>query len=332
MTDNIKGNPVRAMMKGAIRRLGLEEPVLQGLFAARLLAEQAYFIVRGRPQPSEAILVVGSARSGTTWLGNIVAATPGTQLIFEPLNPNWIREAQRLTGQDTTRRYILSWYLQAGGRYPEWHNFLERVLRGQVRHRWTDAERTATFPRRFAIKMVRANLMLGYLYDNFQPRIIYLVRHPCAVIASRLYFDWRSELAWLLRQQALVEDYLLPWLGLMAREEDILGAHTISWAVENMVATRELVGRPHLAVTFEELCLEPEKQADRIFDWLGLKQPAGLAALMQRPSRLSRAAYESTVARLSSWQKQLSQEEQRRILDWAHRLGITLYNDTILPK
>lgn len=295
------------------------------------LGEKVYFSLRSAPKPSSAILLVGSGRSGTTWLTNILTASPGIQQIFEPLNPVWIEQARKLTGWDRTPFYPRSFYLRAETDDPQWNAFLERVLRGQVRSFWTDYERTSYFPNRFLIKFIRANLMLGYIYDKFQPRMVYISRHPCATVYSRLALGWQADVADILRQEALVEDYLRPWVSQMERERTRVGAAAIWWAVENMVARQELATRPHIAVTHEELCLEPQQQTERLFAWLGIKMPAKLSAVIERPSRQSRqgVTYRSTMERLSYWKKQLHPDEQRCILDWANRLGVTQCNDDI---
>jgi hypothetical protein len=226
-------------------------------------------------------------------------------------------------------------YLRPGVEYPEWEDFLYRVLKGQVRSVWTDRLRTSLFPDRFVIKSIRANLMLAFIHENFQPKIIYMLRHPCAVIASRLDLGWQADVMDILKQEPLVEDHLRPWVAAIEEERDNLGAHAIWWAVENAVARRQLVNIPHLALTYEQLCLEPEGHIPEVFSFLGLPMPefSNLQSVIQRPSKLSirDVTYTSTVDRLSSWKKQIKSEDQKRILDWAHRLGVTTYSDQIVP-
>jgi hypothetical protein len=40
--------------------------------------------------------------------------------------------------------------------------------------------------------------------------IILLLRHPCAVVASRLALGWKDNLFETMEQEDLVEDFLLP--------------------------------------------------------------------------------------------------------------------------
>ena len=41
--------------------------------------------------------------------------------------------------------------------------------------------------------------------------------------------------------------------------------------------------------------------------------------------------YETSKERLSRWQTILDPEQQKRILGWADRMGVSLYDDDILP-
>jgi len=172
----------------------------QSYVEAGLLGERFMFAIKGRPDPSRAILLTGSGRSGTTWITDILASSPGIQLIFEPLFPMWSREVEDLTGwhetdQEVHSSHIRSYYLRATGNYPGWERYLPRVLEGKIRNYWTDYRRDAFFPSRFLFKFVRANLMLGNIYENFKPKIVYTIRHPCAVVASRMAISWHVDVA-----------------------------------------------------------------------------------------------------------------------------------------
>ena len=46
--------------------------------------------------PHKTIILAGSARSGTTWLANIIAACRGFGIIFEPFHPREVPEAGNL--------------------------------------------------------------------------------------------------------------------------------------------------------------------------------------------------------------------------------------------
>ncbi len=309
---------------------------------AGLVGERLYHAFAGAPKPSDAIVLAGSGRSGTTWITNLLVSLPGTQQIYEPLFPPWVPEVLKLTGWEPERHsgHCRAFYIDPEADYPEWEDFLKRVLTGKVRNYWTDFQRDAIFPSRYLIKTIRAHLMLGFLSRRLDPKILFLMRHPCAVVHSRLAVPhpWQADVQDLLSQEELVQHYLLDHVHAIEKERDPVGAHAVWWAVENAVALRQLAGRPHYRVHYEEALLDPRRTASRVFEWLGKTDE--LSETLERvrtrfaePSRVSRAkGTVDPLDRLSEWKRALTREEQRRILAWAERMGVPYYNDDVSPK
>src|SRR5512143_1091080 len=145
-------------------------------------------------------------------------------------------------------------------------------------------------------------MMMGYIYRKLRPHIIYLVRHPCSVIASRLTMPvpWVASVDDLLAQEQLVEDYLRPWLGDIEKEKSLLGAHAIWWAVENRVARDQLAAIPHIKVFYEEIATSPDLIRTRIYAHFRHRPPADkFERAFSSPSILSHRSYRDVSERLS---------------------------------
>lgn len=298
-----------------------------GLWSERLVMSSG----RSR-RPTRAVVVAGSGRSGTTWIAEAIAATGRLQQIFEPLQPNFVREARRLAGWEERHwTLVRSEYLSPTRPHPEWEEFWARVLSGKVRNYWTDPVRTAWFPSQFLVKTIRANLMLRFLHEKFHPKIIYVVRHPCAVIASRLRLSWTADVSDLLKQERLMEERLSQWVTDIESERDLVGAHAVWWAVENHIALADLRHCDQLVVHYETACTDPTREIGRVCDWLGLTSDATDRALFA-PSRMTLGGSTSTRSRLAGWRAGLDDESCRRILGWAERLGIDWYGLAPLPR
>ncbi len=84
---------------------------------------------KGRGQQS--ILVVGPPRSGTTWIGTVLAAAPGTDYVFEPDNEKLSIVALRL--KQRLHRYP---YLRVGVDQPDYRRLWELALYGRNPHLW----------------------------------------------------------------------------------------------------------------------------------------------------------------------------------------------------
>ena len=313
------------MLRSIAINLGVDESARTAIVQARMVGERIRRVAGWRPLPSDAIVLSGSGRSGTTWMADLLCSGTQVQQIFEPLHPVGVPEVQRLLGWDESRHpHIRSRYIRPGALCPEWKALLEKILCGEVRNYWTDYDRTAFFPDRYLVKLIRANLMLGFISDEFRPKIIHVVRSPCAVVASRLKYGWHADIRDVLDQEELVTDHLSDHVDDIARENDALGAHAVWWAVENAIAQRDLESRPHLVVYYEVFRKNPKAEMRRIAEFAGLKMREIGATRLERPSRMRErpAELQSQTGVEPRREAQLTAGEQARILDWADRLGV----------
>ena len=157
------------------------------------------------------LVIAGSGRSGTTWVLDVIAEANNLRPVFEPLNPDGVKEAW-----DFCNRYV-----KEDADEPELKRFMDKVFSGELNCPWTKTriipdqmrpsisqmtswDYTYTLLSRYKnfliryisyfkkkafrpiTKFIRANLMLDWLEANFNPRIIFIVRHPGAVAASQI--------------------------------------------------------------------------------------------------------------------------------------------------
>lgn len=301
--------------KRVVDDAGIGYPLRQAFVHVRSLGEYLLHALEGRPDPQSTILVAGSGRSGTTWLGEMLCHDSRIQEIFEPLLPFWNDEVRELTGWRTEGAWLQGVYLRADAERPAWCRHLHKVFTGRVRNHWTDARRTAWFPTRYLVKSIRMNLMLGFVARQLNPQIVFIIRNPVDVVASRINVGWQADLGDILKQQALVEDHLGPWEDALRAVSDPVEQHAAWWAVENLVALRELQGCPHHVVVYEQLSEAAVGVVGALREQLGVEGAID-ATTAARPSRM--AGSRGTSDRRSS----LSAEDIQKINEWCYRRGL----------
>lgn len=136
------------------------------------------FLERNR-DPSHAALVLGSGRSGTTWLAEAIARRHRSRLLFEPFHP-------RLGAMGGGARL----FLDPAEHPPSFERSARRVLSGRVRGPYIDGVRVARLPRGRVVKDVHASNLLPWFRANHPDvPVVYVVRHPIAASLSRLRAD-----------------------------------------------------------------------------------------------------------------------------------------------
>lgn len=272
----------------------------------------------------DSFILAGSGRSGTTWISAIIAANPNTRVVFEPFDGRRVPEARNLP---------LRPYARPDGNYPEWHHFVKQVLLGNIENEWTKRQNHRWWATRRLVKAIRANLMLGWISKQFDVPIVFMTRHPCAVVSSRMKLKWDSHLDVFVEQPELVEDYLDPFMTLINGAKSEIEKHTIMWCVENLIPLSQMQANNWLFCTYEGLVAEPEAEAKRILNGLGIRQTQFNQKAIYRVSQVSRP--DSAIANernpLTEWQKHLSAAEVKTIIDLVQAFRIGLYDEDIYP-
>jgi len=135
----------------------------------------------------DTILVVGTPRSGTTWLLELLDTLPRYTYQNEPLNGTMFPEAKKagFKSRGTYKPPEQDWI--------EGEKYLQKVFTGKAtglifHYRWNPKSIISFLSAdKLIIKFVRLNRLLPWVIKRFQVRHIYfIIRHPCAVIASQL--------------------------------------------------------------------------------------------------------------------------------------------------
>lgn len=320
------GSPGQRTFRTVLERTGLDPVLRQAWVELRRLGERAKFAWVPPPTANDAIVLAGSGRSGTTWIADVLGQLFRGRLqpIFEPLMPRWNSVIRNLTGWHAPEHFGSSYYLRPGDSHPRWRAHLESILQGRFRNYWTDHERVTYFPDRYLIKFIRANLMLGFLAKEFAPRIVYVVRDPCAVVASRIANGWPVCIRDYLEQPDLVADFLEPYTRRIAMEDSLVGRHAIAWSIENRVAQRDLGGLPHLTIDYDAVLDDRRQLLAQLSGFFRMDPASSECVLTDRPSRKAhrRLVRGSRNNSPKSNSCQLDREDQRRVLHWAEEFGV----------
>jgi hypothetical protein len=293
----------------------------------------------GRPflefnkKPSAAIVLAGKGRSGTTWMVDIINYRKDYRHIFEPFHPEQMPMCQHLG----PRKYV-----RPDSKDPSFLRLVDSVLRGNVRSEWTDytySDNDRWLYSKRLIKTIRATLFLKWLTVNFrQVPVVLALRHPLAVANSIMKRGWKSPLPAMMRQKKLVQDFLMPFVDPINSIGGIFEEHIFSWCIEYYVVFKQFrIGEIHL-LFYENLWEQPEKEIERLFDFLEENYDSRVMEAIRRPSSVTTKQSEQAIALgkeevLTKWQKELTRTQIKRGIEILEIFGLDrVYADSPMPS
>lgn len=301
------------------------------------------------------IMIVGSPRSGTTWTASLFDSHPDTLYLHEP---DVVEREPRLPfvpldlpeGIDAiTRAYFERLACNRSARTVNSPEIFPKAYRSPaastLRAAWLRALRLAgwasrgiersrtiqvpdlarggTSPR-LVIKSVDSITRLPVFASALpEVRFVYIIRHPCGVVASKL----RGVELGRMARQAIADDVLaLPTAreaGLDRAAADRLddaGMVAWHWRLTNEWVLSQVAERPNIYVlVYDRIATNLEAEVAALFDWAGLDLAAQTRAYLDRLRGIdgSGARYfsirQNPAEAALKWRKQLAPEVRAQV-------------------
>ncbi len=236
------------------------------------------------------IIIAGFGRSGTTWLSDIISKALGGLILFEPFHPGVYANSKTYCYSSSLPpgRDLLEHLTQSLTKAPQknyWllRNHLNTPLQDNsqafVEYIWGNTEV-------LGFKTIRSNHTLAELSSSIEGKTIYIHRHPFAVLASIMNRkNFWEEYGWAWHQKfffsrtfehpmwskSQVDTLRRVYTEVQSnREETIL----VMWSISLIISLQEIDKYDGVLVSYEDLYLDPYKEAKRILDDLGHGQAA----------------------------------------------------------
>ncbi|HSX30381.1 MAG TPA: sulfotransferase [Candidatus Saccharimonadales bacterium] len=240
------------------------------------------------------ILVTGAPRSGTTFLGRMLALPYHVLYVDEPFNVQTGLEGVRTMFPDK----LTSGGLANGDGDAEYADFVRKLLRGEARFRpselrvstknplrqlarelWVSRENLGyklhaknPLKQRYLLKDPMACYLTEYLHRNFDMKTIIIMRHPLSTIASYKRLGWHYNVADLLkRTEHMGVDLKRTVQELEAGTLNEMEEWSYMWLCIYAMLHKFLKANPGmLLVTHEELSVRPVETLESLYRSLGM--------------------------------------------------------------
>ncbi len=249
-----------------------------GLWPVKFAYREAWLDVGGGVE--DAVLVAGVGRSGTTWLGEVIASATRSREVFEPFLVDPVGRFALASGKHEPcgAKYLPNYsqcILPDLGCASEHYADVEKILDGRVRSWWTEQGMRPGIYKRRVIKDIRSNLMLGWLANCWpELKIVYVVRDPISTVTSMLErssvgwkFDWDPE--YVLREEKLMNGPLKPFKTLLEVPHSHASRLMLRWCVENYLALEQVSSKANVAVVNYDVLAKDRSLWKGIFQHIG---------------------------------------------------------------
>ena len=234
------------------------------------------------------ILVTGIHRSGTGWVGRMLAASPSPRVayLWEPFSPkhrpgvcdasfpHWFTYVCGENAGPYTAgiRDMLSFRYKPSAEAREVRSVPDVLRLGR------DWSRFVRYRKERAVPLMKDPIAVfssEWLAEAFDMHVVMLIRHPAAFAASLKRLNWTHPFQDFLRQPLLMRDHLEPWREEIEHEADhpsgALDQAILLWRLIH-TAILKFVGRHHewVRLRLEDIAVDPIGRFRSLFGALGL--------------------------------------------------------------
>jgi hypothetical protein len=288
--------------------------------------------------PERPILVTGSPRSGTTWVGRILAEAPRIRYIHEPFNisappcrcgvklDSWFYYA---TAEDFALRRHLQHLLSSPTHPINLLNALEAAL---SRHRRKEGLKklktiaTSLTKTRPLVKDPLALFSAEWLVAQFDMVVIVLIRHPAAIVSSYKELNWSHPFSHFLQQPQLLDDCLSLFADEIAElaggNGELIDQVSLLWRLIHFQIHRYQLDHPDwIFMRYEDLASDPFPGFGEIFQQIGLPLTGVVEQTIAQHSSVTGQKHRSNPYRIrrdsktnvKRWKQRLTAAEIRHI-------------------
>lgn len=295
------------------------------------------------------ILVSGAHRSGTTWVGRMLAASPGVGYVSEPLNV--------LHRPGVYAAKVQHWYTYiCGDNEAAYLPAFEQLMDFDY-HLWDELRslrsgkdllrmlrdfgifyRGSLRGQRVLLKDPFAIFSLPWFAERLGCQIVVTVRHPAAFASSLKRLNWSFDFDDLLQQSLLMRDHLEPYRSQMQamQADDLVGQAGLLWATIYDAVRGFQQSNPAMQVVLHErISRDPIAEFRKLYGELGLSFTEGARAAIERsssstnPTEQARGKQHSVQmdsrASLENWKRRLSTEEIARVRKLTESVAVSYY-------
>lgn len=275
------------------------------------------------------ILVTGSHRSGTTWVGRVIAYSKRIRYIDEPFNKTIYNDLfpfenmyeyindQSNESQLIGKNYLESYFkvlhkstLNQVSNLNSWNEYIDFIK--DIKSRVND---------RSVIKDPFTLFSAEWIYQNYDWKIIVLIRHPAAFVASLKVKDWNFDFKNFKNQpnllKVLPKEYVIMIFEYSETRKDIVDQGILLWNIIYHVVSQYQTKyfNQWYFIKHEDISMNPIEEFKKIFTFLQIKMDKKVEKFINFTafSSTDNDLIRNSEMNIHSWKTRLSNEDVSRV-------------------
>jgi len=303
-------------------------------------------------QQRKPVLVTGSHRSGSTWVGRMLSFSPDMAYLYEPFNllhdsgmcginfVHWYTYVcDANSGQySSSYRQTLQFHYDLQLALSQFKDTRSRLisLRNVFKHWFYRISK-----KRPLIKDPIALLSSEWLASHFDMQVVVLIRHPAAFAGSLKINNWAFPFAHFLEQELLMKDHLHPFDAELTKfaqtQQPIVAQAALLWKILHYMIGKFQKQHPEwLFVRHEDLSRDPIGGYEQIYKFLGMEYTKPIQTkirsyslgenehpAMARDMHIRRTSLDN----IAKWKERLTEQEVQYIRETVQPISQLFYHD-----
>jgi len=303
------------------------------------------------------ILITGSHRSGTTWVGKMLSLTDEVQYIYECFHPNGILRSKGIFD---------IWYKYLTNEEGHYINNLDRIFK--YHYSFSEAYNPFDRNRKFNLRNTPVRLefyrackrihnsdpsptpllkdpialfSVSWLVKHFHIRPLILIRHPAAFVSSLLRLNWRFNFENFLNQKKLMNQYLSSFEDEMKKtyKNDAVKEGALLWnCLHHVINEYKKSYQNWLFKRHEDLSINPIDEFKTIYNFFGLVFTSEIEKEIKNHTSVINNSdvkikgqihqlQRDSIANIKNWKKRLSDQQITVIRDMTEEISSHFYSD-----
>ena len=286
-----------------------------------------------RPDGSPPVFLFSNARSGSSWLMELIATQPGVRFVDEPLSP------AQFSVPGAPLPPTWDFLLPHPEREERLGPYFDDLLAGRCSigapSLFSKFYRPYTW--RIVLKILRCHDLMNWFEQRYHGRVVYLLRHPIPTNLSRTVYP---RLSLFLDNDEYCHRYLTADQREFGRQVLSRGSElekkVLDWALQNLPPLRFLDRQGWLCLHYEDLVLDAKPELERMASHLELPHVKRMLKRATVPSQTIRISERRTQQHfaeggydrsflLRRWRERVSEAEEQRVFELLSVYGLNEY-------